>query len=201
MRVVACTLLALCLAGCGHSEAELEYAAARAALVAGDHAEAERRAEAAARAGGDRFEALRAFLRGNVAFARCEMFEPAAEAGDNEAYKSALKNAEDALAYWRWAAKSRDDWPAARRNVERALFKLAALREKRRDGKQKPPQPPAPTDGDEAKPPPDSPLEEKDLPAGEVLGLFDVLVRRDAEKIKLRRAQRATAKDRVERDW
>ena len=71
-----------------------------------------------------------AFLRGNIAFARCAQASRQARTPLAEpfAFDVAIRHAEKARAFWEQAAMGRDDWPAARRNVERALLVLRDLR-------------------------------------------------------------------------
>jgi hypothetical protein len=145
-------------------------------------------------------EAVATFRKASAAYARSEAFEAQARKGDAEAGKLAMKCAEDALAWWQWAAATRPDWPQARRNVERALLRLSALRDHA-----KAPQPKQKAKGDEKeqdKPPEPPPTPETaDLPAAQVLGLLDVLRAREREKLRLRRAQRRARGGDVERDW
>ena len=112
----------------------------------------------------------------------------------------------------------RADWPAARRNVERALLKLADLRKKkaqaeerqrrrsdpepRPDPKKKPPlpEPEAPPEKKEELAPDKKPGE-KELSPAEVRGLIEALARKENEKITLRRSQQRKRAATVERDW
>ena len=125
----------------------------------------------------------------------------------------AVADAEDAVAYWRAAAASRDDWPEARRNVERGLLRLQRLRERRSDGAGdkpgpdgKPPEnapegpdaPPPPDEGDEGD---EAEVERGELSPEDVRALLDVLARKEALKRELRRAKRDAASAGVERDW
>jgi len=146
------------------------------------------------------------FQRGNMAYEQALALEQRAEdreAGDRESAKAAEMRAEDALAYWQAAATTRLDWPAARRNVERALLLLGRLRERRTEGTKKkaPPKknlPPKTEDEEQAAP---RRVATKDLPAVRVLGLLDVLAARERSRRALRRARRSKANTHVERDW
>ncbi|MFM8981002.1 MAG: VWA domain-containing protein, partial [Planctomycetia bacterium] len=91
---------------------------------------------AAEAAGGPAYARYGAFLRGHLAFEASRDLEArAAQPGADPAlFEGALMRAEDALAAWRLAARSVSDWPEARRNMERALLRLEALREQRRTG-------------------------------------------------------------------
>ncbi len=114
---------------------ELLYNISLAALGAGRATLAEAAAEKAAARGGEAFIPLRDFLMGNVAFARCEKNQVLAlrvEAGP-VAFDAAIADAESAIRWWRRAALSREDWPQARRNVERGLIKLRELEKERED--------------------------------------------------------------------
>ena len=214
-RHAALTLVlmgSLALAGCGDRVAIERAEAARAALAADDYERAEVLAQEAAERGaanGDpRFEAFRYFVRGNVAYARSLVWQAEAERGDPEAAKMAYQDAEDALAYWQMAAASRDDWPAARRNVERGLLHMQALRESKQD-RAPPPEDDPPPDPDQPEDPEGEEPEEAvaarietaDLPAGRVGGLLEVLLAREKQKRALRKAARAERSADVERDW
>ena len=162
--------LLLILGGCGdrHDRARAITLDASAfdALEAGRLEDAEKTAAEAAREGGADFEARRDFLRGAAAFARSELAEEMSKRPDAEptALEFAIARAEDALAAWRKAASSREDWPEARRNVERALLRVARLRAEKasKDPKNadKPPEPgdpkapPTPKPGVTPPPPP-----------------------------------------------
>lgn len=202
----------LALAGCGDRAAIERAEAARSALAAQDYERAEILAREAAERGaadGDpRFEAFRYFVRGNVAYARSLVWQAEAERGDPEAAKMAYQDAEDALAYWQMAAASRDDWPAARRNVERGLLHMKALRESKQD-RAPPPEDDPPPDPDQPEDPEGEEPEEAvaarietaDLPAGKVGGLLEVLLAREKQKRAVRQAARAQRSADVERDW
>jgi hypothetical protein len=200
-RVLPATILTLLLAGCGADALEHASTRARAALRAGDGSAAEAHAATVAKLAGEAGASWRSFVRGNVAFARSLAFEAAAREGDREAFKAALRHAEDALAYWQAAAASRADWPAARRNVERALLRLRGLRERRGGGKDDAKRPPVEPEAAPPKPEPARKLEASELPPGQVLQVLERLRRREVEKLEVRRARRRARSADVERDW
>src|SRR5205814_5841281 len=161
MRRAAALLLVLLLSACGREgDAARSFDAAVAALRAGDLDRARALSEQAATEGGEAYASRRDFVRGNVAFAKSEAAEAAAgrPGADRTLMERARAFAEDALAAWRAAAQSRADWPAARRNVERALLRLDRLREKKGGGPNEGPKPPTPKppppDGQPPPPPP-----------------------------------------------
>jgi len=231
---IACPVLALlaaALAGCGErAPGDEAWARADAAIARGDLAAAEAAArDAAAHPERAALGAIVYFVRGSVAFARSERAEAAAALPDADPtlLDRAIADAEDALVAWRKAATSRDDWPAARRNVERAAIRLAALRAKKggarpppgapdatpipRAGKEgpsarapglPPPPPPPPRGGaDPAAKPPSVEVTTSELPSGEVLGLLDVLRAKEREKQAARRGEQERRGGDVERDW
>jgi outer membrane biosynthesis protein TonB len=106
------------------------------------------------------------------------------------------------------------DWPEARRNVERALLKLADLREKKAEAekrKQKKSDPrPKPKPRPEPRPEERTTESEADLSKDpqvaalspeQVARILDKLAEKEREKLALRRAHRQTQKTDVERDW
>jgi hypothetical protein len=190
---------------------EIVHARALAALATGDLDAAEAAAERAAARGGARFEALRDFLRGNAAFARCDAAEARAAAtpADPDGWDRALRLAESARDRWRTAAMSREDWPAARRNADRARLRADALRA-RRDaarGRKDPaapppapmPPPPAPPPGPTAPVPPTG-AAPAPSPAS-VARLLEVLAATDREKEAVRRLRQASRGVAGEEDW
>ena len=191
--------------------AELLFNKALAALRAGEPSLAESAADRAAAKGGADFAAFRDFLRGNIAFLRCEKaelqaFAPLAPAS---AFDPAIAFAEAAADFWRRAALLRTDWPEARRNAERALLKVEELRKKKDDAAKDPrdrkkndeerPNPPSPDDQPEEVRKPVAPP--KELTPDEVRRLWEALKRKDAEKAKLRRLQQQALRTPAERDW
>jgi hypothetical protein len=209
---------------------ELLHDRALAALRIGELDDADASAERAAAHGDPRFAALRDFVRGNTALARAEKAGVQAALPEAEpfAFDAAIAQAEAARLAWESAAVTRDDWPEARRNVERALRKLDELKkakadaEKRRkketasSGKPKPRpvpkppdepgDPPMPEPGPAAGRPQPSPQPgaqgaEPPLSAEEVRSLLDRVAAKEREKLALRRARRQEASVQVERDW
>jgi hypothetical protein len=210
LLLVLCGLLLLALPACGEraragvSDAE----AARAAVAQGAWEEALLAAERAEAQDAARFTPFRYFVRGCAAYAESFVWEEAARAGDTEAAKMAYQQAEDALAYWQMAATRPQPWPAARRNVERGLLRLQALREQKKETVDPPPDErtpdpavdPTPED-EEAAEPSTALIETGSLPPQGVARLLEVMVERETRKRALRRAQRATRSSEVERDW
>jgi hypothetical protein len=191
------------------------YGLAASALATGDVRVAQSAAEEAVRRGGAPFEGRRSFVRGSVAYALSEAAEAEAARPDADpaAADAAMRHAEDAVASWRAAAASRDDWPAARRNLERALRRLATLREKQpkkgagsRPREEPLPPLPAPADAPEEAPPPvparpeDTTTTTTDLPADQVMKVLDRLVEKEREKAQARRAAAPPRKP-GEKDW
>jgi tetratricopeptide (TPR) repeat protein len=193
--------------------AELSFNRALAALRVGDLSDAEEAAERAGARGGPEIAALSLFLRGNAAFARCEMAERQARTAAAEpfAFDVALTYARKAARLWRTAAATRPDWPEARRNVERALLKLEQLkRQKAEAGERKRrktdpgpgPRPPRPR-------PPDPTVEEdptlqaqtRVLTPDEVARLIERLGEKEREKLALRRTHRERQRTGIEKDW
>ncbi len=205
-------VLALLLCACGHPGMDA-YNEALAALSSGDLSEAEAGIGQAIQTGDEEIVARAEFLRGNVQFTRCLTAEQQATAPGAEpfAFDIAIAFGETALRSWRFAAMSRDDWPEARRNVERALLKLEELVRKKRakkdETKQTDPQPrPRP------KPKPTKPEDKraedsaedpqlKELSPEEVLRLIEKLAQKEREKLSVRRSHRKTRMAGVERDW
>lgn len=222
----------LAAAGAG-ARPELHVNLGLCALRVGRHERARAAFAAAEAAGGPAYARYGAFLRGQLAFlASRDLEAQAAQPGADPALlEGALMRAEDALAAYRLAARSTPDWPEARRNMERALLRLEALREQRRTGTQGAPQPrlrpqpgpPAgPAPGTPASPPPGTPpgtppapptpgasaqadegarVVTRDLPAGELGQLGALLRRKAAERDAARQGQRARASAGVEKDW
>ncbi len=195
------------------ASAERLFNRALAALRVGDLSDAEAAAAGAAARGKPEIEALSDFLRGNAAFARCRMAERQASTAAAEpfAFDVAITYARKARRLWQLAAMSRPDWPAARRNVERALLKEEELKRRKadRDEEQRrktdrPPRPqpkPPPTPVPDAEPDPAVDPQLKELAPEEVLRLLDKLAQKEREKRALRRSQRKARTAGVERDW
>src|SRR5688500_6348050 len=85
-------------------------------LAGGGRRRAEVGAEKAAGHGPREFTALRDFVLGNAAFARCDRAERQASGPDGRpaAFDAAIAHAVAAQSAWQRAAASRDDWPQAR---------------------------------------------------------------------------------------
>ncbi|MHC4973714.1 MAG: hypothetical protein ACYTG3_15420 [Planctomycetota bacterium] len=214
-RSKALALLALLLGACGGDESSAErlFNRALAALRAGDLSDAEAAAESAATRGTPEIEALCDFVRGNAAFARCRMAERQASTAAAEpfAFDVAITYARKARRLWQLAAMSRPDWPAARRNVERALLKEDELKRKKADREEqqrrrktdpKPkPRPKPPPESPDAEPDPAVDPQLRELAPEEVLRLLDKLAQKEKEKRALRRSRRKARMADVERDW
>lgn len=198
-RLAAALFGLACAPACGERPSEGgagHYNAALLAWEAGRFEEAVQHARAAEAANDSLARRRAAYVRGLVSFAWSE--ESAAEAarpgGDRTARERAIADAEDALLAWRVAATGADDWPAARRNVERALLRLEELSEVRRDRKPRPPRPPPPRRpvADPTPPvPPAGTVAEDLLSADQTALLFERLAEKDAEKRQVRRAAQA----------
>lgn len=179
----------------GDASAALLYDLALAALQVGDLTRAEAAAEKAAVRGGAEFAALRDFVRGNVAFARGAGAGAQADTVEAEpfAFDAAIALVQAAAAHWRRAACSRrDDWPQARRNVERALQLVDELQRKKAaaEAKRKRREPdrpkPVPPPVDQRQPKNEEPPV-RELSSDEVRRLFDRLAAKEKEKLILRR--------------
>lgn len=175
----------------------------------------------------DARDAHAAFLRGNAAWADSLELEAAAAdaagAARRDLLRAALRRAEDALAAWQWAAATRMDWPQARRNVERGLLRMRALRghgteggkpnpkhardpsaEPGRDDGKKPKKDDPPKQPDLPEDPPTDPTAKIDgraLPAERVIQVLETLRLRERQKIDLRKARRTVRPPLGGRDW
>lgn len=198
--------------------AELLHDLALAALRADDLLLAESSAEKAAVRGGARLAPQRDFILGNVAFKRClkaEVLGGRVEAGP-VALDAAILHAETAAGSWQRAAISRADWPEARRNVERALLKLEALKKVREERRKKqgrtprnqPPAPPAPVRQRDPSQRGRKVNQDwlvraqlKELSYAQVRRLLDKLSEKEKEKARLRKKEQASKRVAGERDW
>jgi hypothetical protein len=212
MRAAALLALLIALAGCGGESAATLHNRAVAELRRGALVEAEIAAEKAAARGGAEVQPLADFVRGNAAFARCEQEELAAMGPRGVAgIDAALAHAGTAKNFWQLAAAGRPDWPAARRNVERARFKIDDLKKKRAE--LAPPKPPPPSPSPDPRPrdaqprarpddvtPVRTPPSLGELPPDQVLGVLDRLENKEEDKRRVRRAERKTRYV-VEKDW
>ncbi len=189
---------------------------AYAALKAGRPDEAESAAERAAARGGPAYYGARDFTAGNAAYQRSVILETRADlpnAGPRP-FDGAIAYAEAARDAWAAAAARRVDWPEARRNVERALLKIEALKERRADAERNRESRPAPEDSAppfKPEPPPDEPpapkVEPEDPPdegaldAAAMRRLQERIAARETEKRTIRREERSRGRSTVERDW
>jgi hypothetical protein len=188
----------------------VRYDLALAAWRAGEVGTAAAAARRAAEAPGADLGAV-AFLEGSIAWSRALRAEAVAASVESEpfAYDAAIAAASAARDAWRRAATTRDDWPEARRNVERAARFVETLRERKKvaeDAKRKTDSRPT----EEPKPPPERPsnAEARETRASSV-ALTDEQVRRLFERLdaleKERRAtrlkERAATNATTERDW
>lgn len=192
--------------------AELHYDVALAALQCGQPAVAEAAAERAVARGGAPFELRRTFVHGCAAFYDGEVAagEASLPDADPTLFDRAIHGMEAARDAWIAAATSRDDWPQARRNVERALRKLDELtRAKAERMRKRAPTPnaaPPPSEPDPVAKPEDkvpAVVPEAELTPSQIERLFEILQRDEEEKVALRRARRAArpAASPSERDW
>jgi len=227
-------VLVLVLAACGGSDEDAYAHYNRALAALRDNkpriaAEQAARAADSARAVDSELGALAVFLQGNAAFAQCLIAAKHAQSAEAEpfAFDIAIGYAESARDHWEHAATTREDWPAARRNVERARLKIEYLRRKKseRTGDRKsdsdpqlnlkrqptpntnqPPKPPT-TDpsgaaGTKANQDPEAANAVLDeLSREQVLRLLERLDEKEKEKRALRRKRRSTASTGAERDW
>ncbi|MBI5852194.1 MAG: hypothetical protein HZB39_14365 [Planctomycetes bacterium] len=196
---------------------ELLWVDALATLEKGSLIDAEVALEKAVARGGPAWRPLRDFIAGNAAFARCMRAEAQARGPEAEpfAFDVAIAHAEAAREQWSRASASRDDWPEARRNLERVAAKLEGLRRERQSAIEKQrrqrmaeaPRSPTgeteePAGGErttEAADP--SAAQSVDLASTQVDELLKRLARIEDEKRGLRRTTRAAASRDVEKDW
>jgi tetratricopeptide (TPR) repeat protein len=190
----------------------LRYNRGLAALRAGDFRDAEAQARLAAGSDDPGVGAHAEFLRGNAAFALARMAEQQADSLEAEpfAFEIAMGYARTARDGWQRAAVTREDWPEASRNVERAVLLIESLKdrktkaERKRDPRPDPkpapiPDPPEPGPKSDQDPEKKDPLRE--LTASEIERLFDVLAEKERAKLEIRRANRRERMAGVERDW
>jgi len=200
------TLVLLFFLGCNDPGRDA-YERALAHLREGELRAAEAEAE---RAAADGLVAHSDFLRGNVAFGQATLAEKQARAPGAEpfAIDVAIAYARKARRLWEHAATTRPDWPAARRNVERALLKIDELEKLRRRGDPRRQPQPRPRPGPTPRPEKTDEVEAADerpvldaLGPEEVRRLLDRLAEKEKEKRDLRRSRRAERSAAVERDW
>jgi hypothetical protein len=192
----------------------LRFDEALAALRAGDLDAAEAAARDARSRADPEVSGACDLLLGNVAFERAKVaaVDAHAEGAPAYAFDRAIALCDGARQSWQRAAMTRVDWPAARRNVERAVARLAELeRERAKAQQQEPPggtgssEPqPRPVEVPRPAPAPTKPAElaaEHELPADEVERLFEKLDEQERNKRLLRATRRQAAAPGVERDW
>lgn len=178
---------------------------ALASLRAGALTDAEQAARTAAERDPDGFTGFARFVDGSVAFARCDQSLAQASGPEAESFALdiALAQAVRARDAWRDAARSRSDWPEARRNVERALRRIDELERMKRERETPPPErepdPPPANDPLAADRDPQATADE--LPPERVLDLLQRLDAKEREKRLLRAKARATRPATGERDW
>jgi len=216
----AAVVFFLACVGCGGADEQAAvdaYNRALAALRAGEPRVAANEAERAAALDDGEVHELSIFLLGNTAYAQCLTAERAAgtAAAEPFAFDVAITYGESALGSWSRAAMLRGDWPAARRNAERALRKIRDLRRKKADAeekqrrrsdpkpKPKPPKPPPinPEPGKTIDKDPNAKVRAAELSPEEVVRLMDRLAEKEQEKLDLRRAERKKRATGAERDW
>lgn len=194
----------------GHdASAPLLFDRALAALATGELRVAETCAEKMAARGGATFYGLRDFLLGNAAFIAGERAEAegALAEADPTALRLAIQHVRKARESWIRALVTREDWPAARRNIARADARLRILEIKRdaaeeaRKAKQESNQKKkqrGPTETEER---------EAEMQRARVLSTQDIaallarIEETESEKRRLRRAERSAKQRGVERDW
>lgn len=196
---------------------ELLYNKALAALKIKDLLAAESAMEKAVARGGDDFRPLRDFVNGNTAYLRGLHAEEVASQPEAEpfAYDVAIRFITKAQTFWIQAAMSRPDWPEARRNVERAQMKLAALQKTKKEKqknlrshtqiKMRPQLVPqvladdsqGEAQDEEAK----VDAQKRKLSSSQIKDLYDKLEAKEKEKREMRRQQQKQRKTKGERDW
>jgi len=183
--------LPLTLASCGiRDPASRSWNESLAALAAGDLQAAEIAAEKSAAAGGRAFAARRDFLLALTASRRSAAAEaragiPGAAASS---YARALAAAEEARQHAESAILgSAEDWPAARRNWERIMARIARLKPLHEAALRDP-------SANREPPPP-----KEDAPGSE--RLLERLGQQEEQKRTVRRAAAANPAGGVEQDW
>ena len=218
LAVIALLVLSACDGDLGDLvPPEVLWTEALAALQKGPVIDAEVALEKAVARGGPAWRPLRDFVAGNAAFERCTRAEAQARGPEAEpfAFDVAIAHAEAAIGHWRTALASRDDWPQARRNLERAFVKLEELRRERQSAvdkqrRQRMADSPQPATGETEEPAGGERTQEAadplaaqavDLASTQVDELLRRLARIEDEKRALRRSTRAAASRNVEKDW
>ena len=194
------------------ASAELVYDRALAALAAQDWVDAEAAAERAVARGLK--PALRDFLFGNTAYLRAQRARLGTVRPDAPptAFQPAIEALEQSVEQWQRALSRREDWPEARRNIERAMLELDELRLRQEMASDTQKVPTAP----EAEPieEPEDPAEEEqpeeeeperdelaELTPAQLAELWERLAEKEREKRRLRTSKRGLRSADVERDW
>lgn len=159
-------------------------------------------------------DATATFLRGNIAFHHAAQAERQADTAAAEpfAFDIAIRYAESARDHWIRAAMTRDHWPAATRNVERALALIADLNRKKNEAIQKQRKESQASPNPVPSPAPEAPSDKttKEAPiktttttlsADAVRNLLQQLSTKDREKREMRQKEQKAASSAVERDW
>jgi tetratricopeptide (TPR) repeat protein len=182
---------------------------ALAELHAGHPEAAEASAERAALAGGPAWYGERDFLLGAAAWQRSMRLETRADlpGAGPDPFQAAIAAAELARESWKRACMSRADWPEARRNLERAILRVRALKKRQEDRENAPtsqrvvqvtapPPPPPPTTG--PAPVATPPSDPGRLDEAAIAALRARLQAAALEKRRVRMATRATS---ATEDW
>ncbi len=158
------------------------------------------------------------FLRGNIAFHHAVQAERQANTSAAEpfAFDVAIRYAESARDHWIDAAMTRDAWPAASRNIERALAMIADLERKKEEAVQKQRKESQPEPDPKQAPAPEAPPKktpdktQKEAPikttmttlsVDDVQKLLQQISIKDREKREMRQREQKAAASSVERDW
>ncbi|MEQ8763724.1 MAG: hypothetical protein RL885_07350 [Planctomycetota bacterium] len=155
---------------------------------------------------------LREFLQANARYGRAKQAELRADLPEAEpfAYDLAIRLMQQAKSGWIRAHLGEGEWPAARRNAERAELASSQLELKKQkkleEQKKKTERDPPPE-----KPEPEEPEPEKEeieldaavaeLPVEDVRRLIERLAQKEREKRALRQAEREKRSGPAERDW
>jgi hypothetical protein len=154
------------------------------------------------------FVAYRDFILGNTTYARGLVSAQAAgrPGASLRLIDLAISQVSAAMGYWQVAATSREDWPPARRNIQRAWLTLEHLRGvrsqalQRQGGQAQPPPKDADWQDTKASADPDQPQPLK-LSAQQMQALLQELQEGQDDQLKLRKDRRAEAVVKVDKDW